>query len=394
MNIGQNSFDVIIAGGGVMGCATAYYLLKMNPGLQVAIVEKDPTYRYASTILSDGNVRIQFNLKENIQISQYGNEILATFAEDMAVGEKVPHVAARRQGNLFLADENGRTEAELGLKLQQSLGCQVEWLSAAQIKAAYPTYQIEGCVGGTLGREDGSVDPNAVLMGYKDKATALGAHYIQAEVAELLTDVKQVSGVRLASGDILYSSTVLSAAGAWARGLALTAGVDLPVQPVMRQVHIVETPFNPDGFLPSLFLPTGLYLIHENAGHFVIGKSLPDDPVGFDFSVQQQRFIDLLWPELIEYLPAFERLKVTGGWAGLYAVNTLDGNAILGEWPEMDGLYLANGFSGHGFQQCHAVGRYLAEMILGLEPALDLSVFTPERILENKPIFESTQRLI
>ena len=63
-----NSFDVIIAGGGVMGCATAYYLLKMNAGLQVAIIEKDPTYRYASTILSDGNVRIQFNLKENIQI--------------------------------------------------------------------------------------------------------------------------------------------------------------------------------------------------------------------------------------------------------------------------------------------------------------------------------------
>ena len=85
---------------------------------------------------------------------------------------------------------------------------------------------------------------------------------------------------------------------------------------------------------------------------------------------------------------------MTGGWAGLYAVNTLDGNAILGEWPELGGLYLANGFSGHGFQQCHAVGRYLAELILGVDPALDLSVFTPQRILENKPIFESAQRII
>jgi glycine/D-amino acid oxidase-like deaminating enzyme len=390
----KNSFDVIIAGGGVMGCATAYYLLQMNSRLQVAIIEKDPTYSKASTILSDGNVRIQFNLKENIQISQYGNQVLKTFAADMTVGEKVPHPAVRQQGNLFMVDENGRAEAEQGMKLQQSLGCQVGWLSAAEVRAAYPAYQIEGCVGGTLGREDGSVDPHAVLMGYKDKAVALGAHYITAEVVQLLTDVKQISGVRLASGETLYSSTVLNAAGAWARNLALTADVDLPVQPVMRQVYVVETPFNPDGLLPSLFLPTGLYIIHENSGHFLIGKSLPDDPIGFDFSVNQQRFVDLMWPELVDYLPTFERLKINSGWAGLYAVNTLDGNAILGEWPELGGLYLANGFSGHGFQQCHAVGRYLAELILSEEPALDLSVFTPERILANRPIFESSARLI
>ncbi len=394
MDIDKKTFDVIIVGGGVMGCATAYYLLKMNDGLQVAIIEKDPTYRYASTILSDGNVRVQFNLKENIQISQYGNEVLATFAEDMAVGDKIPHVDARYQGNLFLVDENGRVEAEQGLKLQHSLGCPVEWLTAAEIEAAYPIYKTMGCIGGTLGREDGSVDPNAVLMGYKDKAVALGAHFIQGKVVELLTDQQQMRGVRLASGEELVGKTVVNCAGAWARDLALTAGVDLPVLPIMRQVYIAETHFEPDGFLPSLFLPTGLYVIHENAGHFLIGKSLPDDPVSFDFNVNQQRFVDLLWPELVDYLPAFERLKVTGGWAGLYAVNTLDGNAILGEWPELRGLYLANGFSGHGFQQCHAVGRYLAELILGAEPALDLSVFTPQRILENKPIFESAHRLI
>ena len=390
----KNKFDVVIVGGGVMGCATAYYLLKMNDGLQVAIIEKDPTYRYASTILSDGNVREQFNLKENIQISQYGNVVLATFAEDMAVGDKIPHVDARYQGNLFLADENGRAEAEHGLKLQQSLGCDVEWLSASAIEAAYPIYKTMGCVGGTLGHKDGSVDPNAVLMGYKDKAIALGAHFIQGEVTELLAEQKRMRGVRLASDADLIGETVVNAAGAWARGLALTVGVELPVLPIMRQVYITQTHFEPNGFLPSIFLPTGLYVIHENGGQFLIGKSLPDDPESFDFSVNQQRFVDFLWPELVDYLPAFERLKVTGGWAGLYAVNTLDGNAILGEWPELHGLYLANGFSGHGFQQCHAVGRYLAELILDTKSALDLGIFTPKRILENAPIFESAHRLI
>jgi len=96
----------------------------------------------------------------------------------------------------------------------------------------------------------------------------------------------------------------------------------------------------------------------------------------------------------VDNLPEFDRLKILRGWAALYEVNTLDGNAILGEWPALQGFFLANGFSGHGFQQCHAVGRYIAELILGREPALDLSVFSPGRILENKPVFESRRKII
>ena len=93
-------------------------------------------------------------------------------------------------------------------------------------------------------------------------------------------------------------------------------------------------------------------------------------------------------------MPAFDRLKINGGWAGLYAVNTFDGNAILGEWPALRGFFLANGFSGHGFQQCHAVGRYISELILGKPPSLDLSIFSPLRILENRPVFENERRII
>jgi FAD-dependent oxidoreductase domain-containing protein 1 len=76
------------------------------------------------------------------------------------------------------------------------------------------------------------------------------------------------------------------------------------------------------------------------------------------------------------------------GWAGLYAVNTLDGNAILGQWPELQGFYLANGFSGHGLQQGPAVGRYLSELITGAAPTMDLSIFSPQRILEGRPLAE------
>jgi hypothetical protein len=114
-----------------------------------------------------------------------------------------------------------------------------------------------------------------------------------------------------------------------------------------------------------------------------------EDPETTDLSWDRRRFEERLWPELAAFVPAFDRLRFRRGWAGLYAVNTLDGNAILGEWPELSGFYLANGFSGHGLQQAPAVGRFLAERILGREPILDLSVFGPERVVLGRPLQEN-----
>jgi FAD-dependent oxidoreductase domain-containing protein 1 len=390
----DKTYDVIMVGGGLMGCAIAYYLMKADDGLKVALVEMDPTYEKASTSLSDGNMRVQFMLKENIQISRYGLEVVERFAEDMAVDDDRPDVAFRRQGNLFLVDEIGREEAERGLALQKSMGCQVEWLTPDEIEHRYPLCHPVGCVGGTFGPQDGTLDPWAVLMGYKKKAVSLGAQFVQAEVTEVQKGEGTVTGVRLSSGEKLTAKCVVNSAGAWAPGIAQTVGVDLPIQPVKRQVFVIETTVRPDGILPALFLPSGLYVFHERSGSFTSGKSLPDDPVGYEFSWDRRIFTDVLWPELIEFVPSFDRLKVARGWAGLYAVNTLDGNAVLGEWPELEGFFLVNGFSGHGFQQCHAVGRYIAELIMGHPPTLDLSIFSPQRILENKPVFESTHRLI
>lgn len=398
--IPPTSYDVLLAGGGVMGCATAFYLLKADNRLNVALIEMDPTFARSSTLLSDGNTRLQFNLAENIAMSQYGLEVLQTFSEDMAVEGEKPDPAFRQQGNLFIIDEASYEGALEGLALQQRLGCAVEWLTPEQVQQVYPLYNLKDCAGGTLGRLDGTMSPFAVVMGYKKKALAMGAHWIHGRVVDLCTSGgetgdRRVTGVRLASGETLNAPVVVNAAGAWAGELARRVGVEIPVLPVKRQVTVFETPVQPEGILPLLFLPSGLYVIHEGGGHFMAGKSFPDDPMTTeDFEWDRRHFEDRLWEELVEYLPDFDRLKITGGWAGLYEVNTFDGNAILGEWPELKGFYLENGFSGHGFQQCHAVGRYIAERILGQTPTLDLSIFSPQRILDDQPVFENQRKII
>lgn len=386
--------DVIIVGGGVMGASTAYHLLHSDSGLSVTVVERDNTYARASTVLSDGNVRIQFSLEENILISQHAMEVLRTFDEEMETSGFRPEVAARHQGNLFLADQESKMDAIAGVALQTRLGCEVEWLEPEQLAERFPSLGIEGVAGGSFARSDGSVDPSAMLRGYRNKAVELGAVFLDDEVVELGSDGGSVNGVRLGREGDLPCPVVVVTAGAWTGDLVRPIGVELPVIPVMRTVYVVSTTVPTTG-MPSVFLPSGVYALPESDQTWLIAWSRPEDPVGYDFTpAGRQRFTDLIWPELHRHLPVFDSLDVESSWAGLYAVNTLDGNAIVGPWPAIDGLYLATGFSGHGFQQGPALGRYLSELILGLDPAIDLSRLGAQRIIDNQPLHEHAGRLI
>ena len=382
-------YDVIIVGGGIMGSATAYYLITADPTLKIAVVERDPSYAQASTTLSMANVRTQFSLRENVQISQYAIRMLNTFEEDMAVDGQQPKIYFRQEGNLFLVAAGAEEAARRAFKMQTQLGCRVEWWSPQQIREHYPLYEPQPFVGGTFGPDDGYFDAYAVLMAYKAKSRSLGVNYFKDEVVTINTLKKQVTGVQLADQGSLPAGRVINCAGAWAADVAKTAGIVLPVVPVKRQVFVLDTAYKFEEPLPLTILPSGLYFRSETGGLILLGKSLEDDPIGFLFSWDEQRFINNHLPKLAKFVPRLDKLKVMRGWAGLYAVNTLDGNAILGQWPELSGLYLANGFSGHGLQQGPAVGRYLSELILEKPLSLDLSIFSPQRVLDNRALSES-----
>jgi glycine/D-amino acid oxidase-like deaminating enzyme len=385
----KDMYDVIIVGGGIMGCCTAYYLISGDDKLNIAVVEPDPTYSQASTTLSMANVRIQFSLKENIQISQYAGEIFEKFDDDMAVEGIKPGIDYKREGNLFLIKNHHREAARDALSLQKNLGCRVDWWSTETIKQHFPLYEPIGLAGGTFGATDGHLDPYSLLMGYKNQARARGVTFITDKVLEITRNSRGISGVMLAVNKRLGAKIVINCAGAWAAQIALAAGVNLPIRPRKRQVFVLDAAVKPGKPLPLTILPSGLYFRTDTGGQILLGKSTDEDPAEFEFTWNQERFIDHLWPELVTIVPCFDRLKLVRGWAGLYAENTFDGNAILGEWPECRGFFLANGFSGHGLQQAPAVGRYLSELIIQRKPTLDLSIFTPQRIFDNKPISET-----
>lgn len=378
-----------------MGWSTAHHLLRLDPQIEVEVVEKDPSLRYSSTLLSDGNVRIQFNLEENILISKYGIECLESFPHEMATGDFRPDPQMRKQGNLFMVDESGKEDALNGLATQQRLGCDSEWLDIDEITERFPALATDRLVGGTLGPNDGSVDPNAVVEGYRRKALASGAYLTEGTVVSLIPGDGRIDGVRLGDDSMIDADVVVVCAGAWSTELLATAGIGIPVEPVMRTVYVVAGQIPGADGMPSTYLPSGVYVIPERDGTFMMAWSTEVDPVGFDFTpAPRSRFYDVIWPELVSTLPSFDRLEVVGSWAGLYAQNHFDANAIIGEWPGVDALFLATGFSGHGFQQCHAVGRHLGELITGREPSIDLSRLGPDRLLSGEPVFEHAGRII
>jgi len=384
------TYDILIVGGGIMGSSTAFNLVRLEPKLKVAVVEKDPTYAQSSTTLSAANLRtVAFSLKENFLISKRTFEILATFESDMSVEGRQPGIYFRAEGNLFLCNAKGLASARRIFDTHKSLGSNAEWFGPEEIKRRWPLYHMEGIAAGTFGPTDGHVDAYGLLMAYKTKARSLGVEYLQDEAVSLTVADRRVTGARLATGRELTAGVTVNCAGAWAGPLARTAGVEIPVVPIRRQIFAVDTQVKPERPLPLTFHPSGLYLRSESGGLILCGKSLDEDPVAFDFNWERERFMDVIWPELAAFIPAFESLRLVRGWAGLYEVNTLDHNAIIGPWPELEGFYLCNGFSGHGLMQGPAVGEHLAERLTGRHPTLDLSVFTPERILRNCPMGES-----
>lgn len=382
--------DVLIVGGGIMGSATAYNLMRLEPTLKVTVVERDFSYERASTTLSAANLRtVGFSLVENYLISRQTFRILETFEEDMAVGDLKPSLYLRREGNLLLTDAGGLEDARRIYDTHRRLGSEALWLSAEEIERRWPLLNLDGIAGGAFGPTDGHLDAYGLLTAYKRKAGALGAEFRQGEVATLLVDGNRVTGARLASGDTIAAGLTVNCAGSWAAVVAKTAGVAIPVEPVRRQAFVAAPKVKPESPLPFIFHPTGLWLRSETGGLLIVGRSMEDDPVGFDFSWERERFTETLWPALAEFIPAFDTLKLLRGWSGLYEVNRLDNNAIIGPWPELEGFYLCNGFSGHGLMQGPAVGQYLAEVITGSATTLDLSVFSPERILNNCAIGET-----
>lgn len=386
----ERTWDVIIIGGGVIGSSIAYFLAA-EPAFdgRVVVIEREPAYARASTSLSVGGVRHQFSTEQNIRMSLFATDFLRRSGEALAVGDIVPDVGFRENGYLFLATEAGRDILEHNHALQARRGADVELLDARALAERFPGLATADLAAGGYGVSgEGWLDPYALLQAFKRKARSLGVTYVDDEVIDVTTGPRRVAAVECTRSGRYHCGALINAAGTAAPRVAAMAGIDgLPVHTRKRCVFLFEANgAGPDW--PLTVDPGGVYFRPEG-NRFVCGVGPDPDLDCDDFEVEHALFEEVIWPALAKRVPAFEALRPGAAWAGHYAYNTLDQNAILGPHAELENFFFANGFSGHGLQQSPAVGRYLSELItFGGPRTLDLRAFGYERIRTGEPIRE------
>lgn len=379
--------DVVIIGGGGTGSSIAFRL--MADGFRGKIViERDPTYEYASSSLATRGIRQQFGTLINMQLSRYSTSFYERFDEIMAVGGEKGNAEFQQVGYLFLGNERNWPVLQRRLALQKDQNIEVEVLDPSEIQRIIPDLNTQDLLGATFGPKDGVLDPNGVLQGFVRKARSLGVPFLYEEAVQITKDNKGVSGITTRKGSRLSSRVVMNAAGPWAQQVANSAGVDIPVVPVPRQLFVCLPSVQIQSRFPMVIDPGGTHWRSETGGRILAAKAKKDEPVGFNFKWERMYFTDEIWPDLAHRYPPFDRLRMERGWAGLYAVSP-DENAIYGEHPEIKGFYLANGFSGHGLMMAPATGKAMSEVIrLGRSETIDVSCLGLDRFRTGKLIIE------
>jgi glycine/D-amino acid oxidase-like deaminating enzyme len=382
-----NSYDVVIVGGAMLGSSVAWFTAT-NPDFDgsILVVEKDPTYEFTSTVHTNSCMRQQFSNEVNIRVSQFAADFVKNFREYMGGDERVPHPILQSYGYMYLAD-NAEFAATLkeGQGIQAKLGAGTKHMTAEEIKADYPFYNLDDILVGNHNLiDEGYFDGNTLFDWWKRSARERGVEYLTNEVVAMTksTDGSKVESVTLASGEVVSCGTVVNCSGPRAALTAAMAGIDIPVEPRKRYTFIfdAETPLDRD--LPLTIDPSGVHMRSEGT-YYLAGCPPDDDPaVDFDDFVQDHSiWEEKVWPVLATRIPAFERIKLINSWAGHYAFNTFDQNAIVGPHSKVTNFIFVNGFSGHGFQQSPAMGRGVSELLTyGEYRTLDLSAFGYERI--------------
>ncbi len=379
------SAEVVVIGGGVMGASTAFHLAEAGV-TDVLLLEKD-SLACGSTSKSAGGVRAQFSDAVNIALGVRSLPAFEQFATRPG-GE----IDLHQVGYLFLhTDEAAWQVAQEAVALQNSMGVPTQLLTAEEAGALSKGVDVSDVIGATFHPRDGYCSPENVVQGYAAGARALGATVrVGVGVTGIESRDGEITGVVTSEG-VVATSTVVCAAGAWSREIGSWVGVDLPVQPLRRQILVTE-PLSEDLLAlypmdtPMTIDAASTFYLHREGPGLLVGMSYQDETVGF-----HDGFTEDWLPDLLEAMerraPALLDVGIAHRWAGYYEV-TPDHNAVIGEASAVSRFLYATGFSGHGFLQGPAVGEVMRDLYLHREPVVDVSSMSAERFTAGDTLYE------
>ncbi|MGB6022170.1 MAG: FAD-binding oxidoreductase [Ornithinimicrobium sp.] len=363
--------DVVIIGGGVMGLSAAHHLVR--GGVERVVLLEKGDLGQGSTSKSAGGVRALFSDELNIALGLRSLETFERFGAEF--GQEID---LHQVGYLFLLDNDADVDAfARNAELQQSLGVDSRMISVEEAAALSPLVDTRGVKAALWSPRAGHCTPESVVQGYARSARASGATIATGAAATgLVMDGPTIRGVRTTRGEI-STDTVVCAAGAWSKEVGSWAGVELPVEPLRRQILTTEPIPSLDPHTPfTIDFSTSFYFHHEGPG-LLIGMSEPEDAWGFEVR-RDDGWLPSVAEAMERRLPSLVDVGICSGWAGLYEM-TPDANALIGRSSDVPGLIYGCGFSGHGFLMGPAVGEVLRDLYLGHPPVVDVAALGVER---------------
>jgi sarcosine oxidase subunit beta len=391
--------STLIVGGGIVGTATAFFLA--DRGEKGVVVLEREHLGSGTTKGGLGGIRHQFVDELDVRLSL----IATAFWRDFASFTGSAHDFEER-GYLFVAETPaGLAQLREPLPLYERLGLDVEMLDRAQIEDLVPGIRTDDLAGGRICAQDGYGDPLAALAGLAAAAALEGARFVEGTVAtELLRDGDRVTGVRTAAGDV-SAGRVLLATGCWTAPLAATAGVAIPIWPYRRSIMA-------SGPIPALMgIPlvveweSGFHFRPKGARQLFAMPNLTADggvekgPAAPPDSYHDADLAPLEVPPSLEPWvkaraawrhPAFADLEIVDRWACYYEM-TPDDHPAIGRVPDVEGLYVAAGFSGHGFMHAPATAQLMVEeMLEGRATTLDITDLSLDRFRTGRHPFTAT----
>ncbi|KAB2371442.1 NAD(P)/FAD-dependent oxidoreductase [Actinomadura montaniterrae] len=368
--------DVVVIGGGVMGTSIAFHLAEA--GVRVVLAERDELGS-GSTCKAAGGVRAQFSDEVNIRLGARSLEAFARFGE--RPGQEID---LHRVGYLFLLSRPEDVAAfEESVALQNELGVPSRMITVAEARRLSPLIETGGLLAAAFSPDDGHCTPESVVLGYATAARRHGATLLtHCEVLGIDAPGGEVRAVETSRGRIA-ASAVVCAAGAWSARVGAMAGVDLPVEPLRRQIAFTgPMPDLPRPVPMTIDFTTSFYFHGEGEG-LMLGMSDPDERPGFLLD-RTDAWLPRLTGAIAARAPRLLDAGLAGGWAGLYEV-TPDHNALIGEDGRVSRFLYATGFSGHGFLQGPAVGEVVRDLYLRREPFVDVAPLHAARFAGDRP---------
>lgn len=368
----MDTADVVIAGGGVMGCALAYQLSRR--GLRVVLFERG-ALGSESTAKNAGGVRQQFSNEHNVRVQMLSVRLLLDFEAEVGVPSDF-----RQVGYLMVLTRPSDVESfRRQLEMWHRVGlAEARWVDAAEAARLVPVLNVDDVLGCTFCPTDGIAGPASVTAGYAAAARRLGARIEEGTpVTGVEVDGGRVRAVRTTAGAVA-APVVFDCAGAWSGEIGRMAGVEVPVKPYRRQVFVTgsfpevawDAPMTVD-FATSFYF-------HPEGDGLLFGMSDRDEPSSFQQDVDWGFLERTVEVAAVRAPLIAERGSVRTAWAGLYET-TPDHQAILGPVPEVEGFWCACGFSGHGFMQAPAAGLLLAQLLVEGRSEIDLVPFGIQR---------------